>query len=519
LKNEDIVQEVVMDGAKNCINAMKIAETKTLLWTQRCAAHGASLGIKDSAKLYFFRDDLKSLVRLISFIRNHSVVFLAVIALGGVALELPVETRFGKLYVCADKVMTVFQSIKRAFVSETVTEWLEANVNTPIDEVSENVVRTTKLSTLFSQISENTIENRSWIRNIKVFVMLMGPIYEYLRKADSKVANLTSSARDFDRAIQKLLSFKDDMVTDEEVIVFEEVLAIYNKRKKDCVSELAHAAAYVDFVNLYPCLSDTGGAIWQQFSTPEGAGAFQRMVSLKCATITDGVKVIDYTMTIAVCEMAALFRRKESIFADNELNIAKVKTGSTAYWREYRGGPDKVLSKLADVCTWFGSLFSSSSSVERENHKVKTIMTKYRVARLGHHKINRMRNIASVYEMGQKMAGVKLHPIPFLDTFLKDVEIAREHRLALDALANQVDDIDLELEEIDPDDEDQDEGWFGMILENQVGGLPLIEEVFDENLENAENFEGENEGNERNVRRRENEAWEDVELDVDLFDD
>jgi hypothetical protein len=122
-----VVTTVCMDGAAACIKALFLILTQLFLCVQRCAAHGASLTIKDASKLRRFEWALRLLVRLICFIKSHETLAIEIRSAGGATFEVPANTRFGKLYLCAEKIMKMFPVIKRSFSSDTVVEWLRTH--------------------------------------------------------------------------------------------------------------------------------------------------------------------------------------------------------------------------------------------------------------------------------------------------------------------------------------------------------------------------------------------------------
>jgi hypothetical protein len=203
----------------------------------------------------------------------------------------------------------------------------------------------------------------------------------------------------------------------------------------------------------------------------------------------------------------------EGIFANTPLNEAKVKRGQESYFDGHRGSEDLNMRMFADICTYLGNGCASSSSVERINGEVKSIVTSKRSARLNHGKVNTLLNVSTVYRMDQSQKKKTVPPREdIFDHFHKDLQEATSERRALDALSNQVDEIDLDIEDEDIGEDDND-GWFEILLENRVVNVvELREDIFDLEDINIEEVDREPM---RRVRRRGN----NVGLDIDNFID
>jgi hypothetical protein len=530
IEGKPVVVGVDMDGASNCIKAMKACEKRLGLWGQRCAAHGASLLIKDIAKFWAFLEALRLLIFLICFIKRHDAIAMVVKKEGGKALEVPVDTRFAKLHICAVTVMKSLPAIKRAFNSEAIMDWVESNADEDIEEVHDNVVRKTKLRESYDKIMNECLENREWNHTVNLFIDLTAPAYGFLREMDKDSPTLSKCSRLYHQALMKLNSKREDMTIDEDKEIYDGVLIIYNRRKKDCVSVLADGAAYVDTTNLFSALTDSGDGVFEVYNTITGSASFEAAVVIKCTSgPMDGERITDWTMVAEIAELAVSYRNHEGVFAIGPRELPKLKISQSNYFRDFRASEDPAMRMFADICTFLSLGYASSSRVERLNGDLKSTMTSKRVARLGHEKVNKLMRISTTYSMLKSLAKKEIKPQLILDTFDKDLREAVAERRAFRALADQVDNIDLELpdEEIDEDD---DEGWFDMLLGNRAmyanddlimnRDEDMIAGIFDmEEHDMVMNAQDNVAGNEeRNVRRKANEQIEfDFEIDGDLF--
>lgn len=233
---------VCMDGA--CKGTLTlIDQTYQQIFPQRCATHGYSLLHKDVAQ-FFGKGDLETIkwaMRALKLFVNHTYLYGELLACGGRALQVPVDTRFASLVLCCELLLKDRTYANEIINKASIQEWKNSQ--------SADVKRE------FDVLRRKVWNCDSFWDELKVFVAVETPIRIALRITDTETPNLPLAAKAFDDAQAESLKLASVHENDEaaKVPLNQRVLGglkefikeRFEARRPDCVSKMAMAAAMI----------------------------------------------------------------------------------------------------------------------------------------------------------------------------------------------------------------------------------------------------------------------------------
>lgn len=343
----DKVFLVCMDGACKKTLRLLSKEVPSLL-TQRCATHAWHLVCAGLLKL--FPDQLKLTVRACKFVANHTFVRDAFADLGA-SLMTPVETRMASSVTAMEKVL--------ADKDKLIELWWKTEVREGLDKAPAH--SKAKLQEEHQSLWKELLDNKDeWSRFDAALGVLL-PARAALRQTDTDKPNLALSVVAYDKAwlqsIEAAERAEEDGWFDDIKIGVERV---FERRKVDCVSPVALAAAAVWPNFFYPGLDEEGNRL-PQYSA-KGSRTALRDEVLPVLFNHDHGKI-----STAMSELRAFQEQKEEGYFKSPV-AAKSAQNNTAsnFWAE----AVEDAPTLAPIARKLCSAFAGQGSAERLNKDV-----------------------------------------------------------------------------------------------------------------------------------------------------
>ena len=227
-----------MDGA--CVKTLRLFEEKyQKKFGQRCATHGASLLHLDIGKA--FLEEIVIVKDVLKFIINHGYVLDSFKKTGAKSLHEVAGTRFASVVYSVVSVVNEKANIEMLWVQPAMTAWLQN--------------QTAELKFEYQRLRDTLVRSDRMWKDLAFFVKLQTPLRVFLRSTDGIHPNLHLLAFEFQKAKIDTLAVVKKAFDDEELILdanntfnkyrdMDTVInAKFNKREKDCVSDLAVAAS------------------------------------------------------------------------------------------------------------------------------------------------------------------------------------------------------------------------------------------------------------------------------------